>query len=427
MMSVAAVAALLAGGCSSNDDARGTTSPPGPATNPAPSPAPTDAPITTTSASAASETTAAGDAATGLAELLGILAADDLRGRDNASPDAATTRSILVERLSPLARPWDEGAGDAGYLQPFAEGTNVIGVIPGADLADEYVMVGAHYDHLAVGDCRNVTPADDICNGAADNAAGVVAAMAIAEAIAAEGPRRSVIVAFWDAEEDGLLGARAFAENPIVPLDQIVTYVNFDIQGANLLPSLAGSTLAIGSETGGPALSELVDEVTSASALTYAALSLITGQGRSDHAPLADAGVPVVFLTDANNGCYHTVDDEIASIDIGKLTAQTATATELVRRLANDDIDIAFDATAPVTTFADAERILELAQRGERDLARLDAATAATATAIIGELEAVVAAGAEAYDSAAQGRMLAASAQLVDLLADLDCAPAPGP
>jgi Zn-dependent M28 family amino/carboxypeptidase len=231
-----------------------------------------------------------------------------------------------------------------------------------------------------------------------------------------------VIIAFWDAEEDGLLGSRAFVEAPVVPLDQIVTYVNFDMQGSRLLPSLADRTVAIGAETGGDELTNLVAEVTAASSLTYGMFSLIVGQGRSDHAPLADAGVPVVFFTDSTNGCYHSVDDELALVDVDKLAVQIDTVSALVRRLANDDVSIEFDPDAPTTSFHDAEQLQAFARAGEADLVAIDQETADAARGITETIDAVVTAGPDTYDGAAEGALLGAAAQLVEILTTLDCA-----
>ena len=81
----------------------------------------------------------------------------------------------------------------------------MVAVIPGTDLADQYVVVGAHYDHLG-SSCQYKSSGDTICNGATDNAAGVAAVLAIARSIAGQAvkPRRSVVLALWDSEEDGL-------------------------------------------------------------------------------------------------------------------------------------------------------------------------------------------------------------------------------
>ena len=129
--------------------------------------------------------------------------------------------------------------GDAAFLQPFDRGTNILAIIPGRELPDEYVIVGAHYDHTG-SSCRTADPTNTICNGATDNATGVAAVLAVGErlALVPGGPRRSVVLALWDAEEDGLRGSRAYVDAPLVPLEQTVAYVNLDIQGANLLPSL---------------------------------------------------------------------------------------------------------------------------------------------------------------------------------------------
>ena len=105
--------------------------------------------------------------------------------------------------------------GDAAYRQAFTDGTNVLGLIPGKDLPNEYVIVGGHYDHLGTS-CRNASPADTICNGATDNAAGAAAALEVGRALASipGGPHRSVIVALWDREEDGLLGSQVLHATP---------------------------------------------------------------------------------------------------------------------------------------------------------------------------------------------------------------------
>ncbi|MFU7526961.1 M28 family metallopeptidase [Qipengyuania sp. ASV99] len=105
---------------------------------------------------------------------------------------------------------------------------NVIGVLPGSEAPDEYVLHTAHWDHL--GTCN--PPADDgdnICNGAVDNATGTAALVALAEAHAKAGaPRRSLVFLAVTAEESGLLGAYYYASNPVFPLDQTVGGINMD-------------------------------------------------------------------------------------------------------------------------------------------------------------------------------------------------------
>jgi Tol biopolymer transport system component len=105
---------------------------------------------------------------------------------------------------------------------------------------DEYVLIGAHYDHLGHGGISSLQRAGEegkIHPGADDNASGVAWVMELAASLAkerAEHPekfRRGVIFACWSGEEIGLIGSAAFCEKPPVPLDRIVAYVNADMVG----------------------------------------------------------------------------------------------------------------------------------------------------------------------------------------------------
>ena len=104
---------------------------------------------------------------------------------------------------------------------------NVIGVLPGSERPDEYVLHTAHWDHL--GRCTPAPDGDDICNGAVDNATGTAALVALAEAHAKAGaPKRSLVFLAVTAEESGLLGADYYAANPVFPLSQTVGGINMD-------------------------------------------------------------------------------------------------------------------------------------------------------------------------------------------------------
>ncbi|MGH7637994.1 MAG: M28 family peptidase, partial [Gemmatimonadaceae bacterium] len=110
---------------------------------------------------------------------------------------------------------------------------NVVGVVRGRDpqLRDEYVAFTAHWDHFGVGP---VVDGDSIYNGALDNASGTADLLAVARAAAEmSAPRRSLVFVFVTAEESGLLGSKFYAENPTVPVAQIIANLNVD--GGNLL------------------------------------------------------------------------------------------------------------------------------------------------------------------------------------------------
>lgn len=352
-------------------------------------------------------------------ELVTALSADALGGRDNQTRGSRRAQRLLVGQLESIAEPAFP-ARDDGYRQPYDLGTNVVGIIPGSDLADEYVLLGAHYDHIGR-DCRGVGAEDDVCNGAADNAAGVAVVMEAARAIAEQSPRRSVVVAFWDGEEDGLVGAQHYLANPVVPLEQTVAYVNWDIQGANLLPALSTTTVAIGAETGGPSLVDTVEEAAASGPLDTLTLSLLFGQGRSDYAVFAGAGVPIVFFTDATNGCYHSVSDDVDHVDFDKLDGQIQTAAALVTDLVATDAVPVFDDAALPTTYDDAVTILGLVETGEPDFDLLGADSQSTIEQLTTDLRAVVDAGPDAYDVEAEGAVIATAAFLIAALAGVPC------
>lgn len=104
---------------------------------------------------------------------------------------------------------------------------NVIGVLPGAERPEETVLYMAHWDHLGMKPDRK---GDKIFNGAVDNATGVAGLIEIAEALTArpEPPERSVVFLAVTAEEQGLLGSRHYAENPVYPLAKTAATINMD-------------------------------------------------------------------------------------------------------------------------------------------------------------------------------------------------------
>ncbi|MCX7993624.1 MAG: M20/M25/M40 family metallo-hydrolase, partial [Fimbriimonadales bacterium] len=113
---------------------------------------------------------------------------------------------------------------------------NVVGFIPGNDpkLRDEVIVIGAHYDHLGYGEVGSLAPEPgDIHYGADDNASGTAAIMELARLLAQNRDRlkRSVLVIAFSAEEEGLLGATHFVQNPTVPRENIVAMLNFDMVG----------------------------------------------------------------------------------------------------------------------------------------------------------------------------------------------------
>jgi len=165
---------------------------------------------------------------------------------------------------------------------------NIVGILPGTERPDDYVLYTAHWDHL--GHCQPVN-GDDICNGALDNAAGSAGLIALAEAFHKAGPaKRSVVFLSVTCEECGLLGSRYYAEHPVYPISHTVGGVNMD--GLNIVGPARDFTIT------GIGKSELEDMVK----------PLVEAQGRvvkpepnpergsyfrSDHFSFARVGVPM--------------------------------------------------------------------------------------------------------------------------------------
>src|SRR4029079_13851022 len=138
-------------------------------------------------------------------------------------------------------------------------------------------------------------------------------------------PRRSVVIALWDGEEANLRGSIAYVNAPVVPLAQTVAYVNFDVLGSNLLPSLRTTTFAVGAETGGPVLTGIVRDAVDADTLDTAMVSAVLGAYRRDYTAFLTSSIPTVFFSDSTGPCYHTPGDDIDVVDFDKLDHQVAT------------------------------------------------------------------------------------------------------
>jgi Zn-dependent M28 family amino/carboxypeptidase len=231
------------------------------------------------------------------------------------------------------------------------EAPNVIGRIPGADpaLRDEYVVFTAHLDHDGIGP---PVDGDSTYNGAVDNASGVAALLAIAQAFA-EGPapRRSLLFVATAAEEAGLLGAAYFAAHPVVPIDAIVANLNMD---GNHMLFPTKSIVALGGQHS--TLGAVARQATDAAGLALET-DLMPEQAffiRSDQYPFVRKGVPALFFVNglqsadsAVNGpavlgkwlttVYHTPKDDLQQPMHWDAGAQYARVVYRIGRLVADD------------------------------------------------------------------------------------------
>lgn len=214
---------------------------------------------------------------------------------------------------------------------------NVAAMRRGSDpaLADTYIILTAHFDHLGVGEPDE--RGDSIFSGADDNASGTAALMEIAAAFASlpEAPARSVIFLAVSGEEKGLLGSMAFAEDPTVPLDAVVANINLDMVGR----SAPDTVIAIGQEytTLEGVISRIVSE--------HPDLRLTVIQDpqpeqmfffRSDQLSFIQRGIPAVFFTTGDHPDYHQQSDLPERVDTDKLARVARLAFHLAYEIAVD-------------------------------------------------------------------------------------------
>jgi hypothetical protein len=167
-------------------------------------------------------------------EYVGALADDTFEGRESGSRGNRAAGIYLVEHLKKFGV--RGGAAKDSFYQNWDTYHNILGLVEGRDstLKDEVIVISAHYDHVGYGSSRNsFGPVGHIHNGADDNASGVAGMLEVADAVCqlTEKPKRSILFAFWDGEEKGLLGSQHWVEHPTVPLDRVPVMINADMIG----------------------------------------------------------------------------------------------------------------------------------------------------------------------------------------------------
>jgi hypothetical protein len=222
---------------------------------------------------------------------------------------------------------------------------NVVGIVPGSDedLADEYVVLMAHLDHVGIKPTEEADD-DEIYNGAMDNASGISALLEVARLLRDAPPKRSVLFIALTAEEKGLNGSDYFARNPTVPRDRMVAAVNLDMP---ILTYDFTDIVAFGAERS--TLYEPVREAAEAHGLMLSP-DPMPDEGiftRSDHYNFVKQGVPSVYLKPgfANGGeqaqnefrttHYHEASDEVDLVNLDALRRFTEVKADIARNIAN--------------------------------------------------------------------------------------------
>lgn len=212
---------------------------------------------------------------------------------------------------------------------------NVVALVPGRDpeLAGEYLVLGAHLDHVGV------DPRGRMGVGADDNASGTTAALLVARALATARPKRPVLVCFFSAEEDGLLGAAALLQSPPIPIADMGFMLNLDMVGRGPKDSL----VAIGARND----TNIEKTLERARKLGNTGIKEINTRGgqelweRSDHFEFAKRGLPVVFFFEElpieKNRDYHTWRDTPDLVEPEKVARAARLAFNFLWLLAEAD------------------------------------------------------------------------------------------
>ena len=258
-----------------------------------------------------------------------LLASDSLRGRDAGTVDADKAAQYIVKQFKEIGI---EPYYKEGFYQPFEKhGTttykNIVGVIPGNDpvLKDEYIIIGAHYDHVGV---KN----DKIYNGADDNASGTATIIEMARILKARQSqlKRSIIVVAFDAEEKGLWGSNYLTEQ--LDLSKIKLMMSIDMVGwlheGKTLRLHGAATIKDGKK--------LLQEEARKMQMDIDAIKFETSVfGATDTQGFAKKNVPTLYVTTGLKSPYHKPEDDAELIDYEGMDRITSYMADVTECLAN--------------------------------------------------------------------------------------------
>lgn len=262
-----------------------------------------------------------------------FLASDALEGRSAGSRGGQAAAAYLCSELK--QRTISPPPGQREYRQPFGnQWSNVLAFIPGRDpgLKDQWVVLGAHYDHVGYGTAENSNgPIGKIHNGADDNASGVALLLELASWLAnKERPcGRSVLIAFWDAEEAGLFGSKHWVAHPPVPLSKVKFALNLDMLGR-----LRDDRVAVMGWRSAPGLRRWIVDANRDTGLRFEFEPSVTND--SDHYPFYAAKLPTLHFDTRKHEDYHRPSDDPEKLNIPGLTRIARFAAHLVDHVVNE-------------------------------------------------------------------------------------------
>ena len=239
-------------------------------------------------------------------------------------------------------------SGSAELVQHKVTTQNIVGYVEGTDetLKNEYIVIGAHYDHLGFGGEGSGSRMPDtvaVHYGADDNASGVSGIIDLAARITKnkDGFKRSLIVVAFGAEEMGLLGSRFFVKNLPIKKENIIAMLNFDMIGRmneKQSISVGGTGTAVQWES-------MLTEYAVGTGLSMAYSP--EGFGASDHASFYADNIPVLFFSTGAHADYHTPDDVSDRINYQGITMILDFGETLLKKLLNSPDKLTFQEAGP--------------------------------------------------------------------------------
>jgi hypothetical protein len=222
---------------------------------------------------------------------------------------------------------------------------NVIAALPGSDpaLKDQWIVIGAHYDHLGLGNRNSLAPSliGQVHHGADDNASGTAGVMEVARVAAANRPmwKRSVLFMTFAGEEIGLLGSANFVNHATVPLSNIDAMINMDMIGR-----LSKDKLYISGTGTSPEFKPLLEELEKSTGLDVQFSE--SGYGASDHTSFNAKKIPVLFFYSGLHTDYHKPSDTADKINSEGAVKVTSLVYRITDRIANETPKLAYTEVA---------------------------------------------------------------------------------
>ena len=285
-----------------------------------------------------------------LKELLYVYASDYFQGRETGTLGQKRAVTFLREFYQNQGIAAANGTED--YFQPMelsikgnlVQTENVVAIIEGSTLPEEYIVISSHLDHEGV---KN----GEIYNGADDDGSGSVALLEVAEAFqeavnAGKGPKRSIIFLHVSGEEKGLLGSRYYTDNPLYPLANTIANLNIDMVGRTD-PKRESENDNYIYLIGSDRLSTELHEVSEAANKATVNLELDYTYNaeddpnrfyfRSDHYNFAKNNIPVIFYFNGTHADYHKPTDTVEKIRYDLLAQRSQLVFYTAWELANMD------------------------------------------------------------------------------------------